>query len=69
MEGRMRTIIVLVFAIVVVAIGLGMKTVFISRPEADAESSISKAGMSPYELHLNLPNMKGMPVLEIKDLI
>jgi hypothetical protein len=69
MEARMRTVIVLVFAAVVVAIGLGMKTVFISGPEANVESPISKADTSPYEIHLNIPNMKDMPVLEIKDLI
>jgi hypothetical protein len=63
MEVRMRTVIVLSAILVVVAIGLGVKTIFISNP------SISAPGMSPYGLHLDHPNMKDMPVLEIKDLI
>jgi hypothetical protein len=63
MEVRMRTVIGLSAILVVVAIGLGVKTIFISNP------SISASGMSPYELHLDHPNMKDMPVLDIKDLI
>ena len=63
----MRTVIVLVSTVVVVVIGLAVKANFVSSPQSDAESSISKSGLLPSEIHLNHPNIKGLPVEEIKD--
>jgi hypothetical protein len=67
MEARMRTVIILASAVVVVVIGLAVKANFVSSPQSDAEPSISKSGLLPFEIHLNHPNMKGLVVEEIKD--
>jgi hypothetical protein len=60
----MRTLIALAIAVVIVAIGFGVWTVFIPRSIDDRTAS---ATLSPYEMHLNYKSMKEMPVREVKD--
>jgi hypothetical protein len=58
-------------AVAIVAIGFGVKTVFIRR-SVDHAGSITKAlatskTLSPHEIHLNYRNMKDLPVNEVKE--
>ena len=66
----MRMLVVLAVAVVIVASGFGVKTVFIPR-SVDDMSSITTAmaasnTLSPDEIHLNYKNMSELPVEEIK---
>jgi hypothetical protein len=66
----MRMLVVLAVAVVIVASGFGVKTVFIRR-SVDDMSSITTAmatsvTLSPHEIHLNYKNMRELPVEEIK---
>jgi hypothetical protein len=53
-----------VIAIVaVLIIGFGVKVLFFSSPAAEAEV----AGMDVFQIHLDYPNMKDLPVHEVKE--
>jgi hypothetical protein len=66
----MRMLVVLAVAAVIVALGFGVKAVFIPT-SVDDMSSITTAmatsdTLSPHEIHLNYKNMRELPVEEIK---
>jgi hypothetical protein len=67
----MRMIIVLAIAVAVVAIGFGVKAVFIPGSSADPASITRAMATSttlwPHRIHLDYKRMKDLPVHEIKD--
>ena len=71
MEATMRMFIVLAVAVAIVAIGFGVKAVFV--PGSSAVPGLMTGAMttsntlSPHEIHLNYEGMKELPVHEIKD--
>jgi flagellar basal body-associated protein FliL len=66
----MRMFIMLAVAVVIVAIGFGVKTVFFGR-SVDQAGLITKAmatqTLSPHEIHLNYKGLKELPVNEVKE--
>jgi flagellar basal body-associated protein FliL len=67
----MRMFIMLAVAVVIVAIGFGVKTVFSGR-SVDQAGLITKAmatsqTLSPHEIHLNYKGMKELQVNEVKE--
>jgi hypothetical protein len=71
-EAHMRkTYILIIAAVAVAAIGLVVKTAFLSDPQAAAESMTGPVAQSTMpsllELHRNYPNIAGLPVQDIKD--
>jgi len=70
-EASMRMFIVLAVAVAIVAIGFGVKAVFV--PGSSAVPGLMTGAMttsntlSPHEIHLNYEGMKELPVHEIKD--
>jgi hypothetical protein len=67
----MRMIIALAIAVVIVAIGFGVKTTFIPG-SVDHTGSITKAmaaskTLSPHEIHINYQKMQDLPVVEVKE--
>jgi hypothetical protein len=66
----MRMLVVLAVAVVIVALGFGVKTVFIPRSVDNISSTTTAMAtsntLSPREIHLNYKNMKELPVDEIK---
>jgi hypothetical protein len=70
-EVPMRMCIMLAITVAIVAIGFGVRTVFIGR-SLDEAASITKAmaaskTLSPHEIHLNYRNMKSLPDNEVKE--
>ena len=66
----MRVAVAGIAVVVLIAVGFAVNAALISTPPADAETvtgSIPK-GISVYDLHVNHPNMKDLPVQEIRDL-
>jgi hypothetical protein len=61
----MRMLIALAVAVVIVAIGFGVRTVFIPGP-VDQTLLTSKT-LSPHEMHLNYKAMKELPVHDVKE--
>ncbi len=65
----MRMFIVL--GVAIVAIGFGVKTIFIPGTSADpgsiTRSTATAKTLSPHEIHFNYQRMKELPVHEIKD--
>jgi len=56
-----------VIAIVaVLMIGFGVKVFFFSSPAVEAEVP-KNAGMNIFQLHMDYPNMKTLPVQDVKD--
>jgi hypothetical protein len=70
-EASMRMFIVLAVAVAIMAIGFGVKAVFV--PGSSAVPGLMTGAMttsdtlSPHEIHLNYEGMKELPVHEIKD--
>ena len=63
-----RTHILLVAASAAVVAALAVKTTFISAPKAEADPIAgSLTTGSVFDLHRNYPNLKDLPVQEIKD--
>jgi hypothetical protein len=67
----MRTFILFAIAVVIAALGFGVKTAFLPR-SPDAVGSTTKEmatanTMLPHEIHLNYQGMKELPVHEVKD--
>jgi hypothetical protein len=64
----MRKLVVLVFAVAVVAVVFGAKTFFGGRT-VDHTGSVANASktLSPHEIHLNYKTMKELPVHEVKE--
>jgi hypothetical protein len=56
-----------VIAIVaVLAIGLGVKVLFFSRPAGVAQAEMPiNASMNVFQMHLDYPNMKNLPVQDV----
>jgi len=70
MRASMRVAVAGIAVVVLVVVGFAVNAALISTPPADAETvtgSIPK-GISVYDLHVNHPNMKDLPVQEIRDL-
>jgi hypothetical protein len=67
----MRMFIFFAIAVVIAALGFGVKTAFLSgSPNAlgsTTEEIATANAMSPHEIHLNYQGMKELPVHEIKD--
>jgi hypothetical protein len=62
----MRMLIMLAVAVAIVAIGFGVKTIFIPGSVNDRAMAASKT-LSPHEIHLNYKAMKELPVHEVKE--
>jgi hypothetical protein len=66
-----KTYILVIAAVAAGAIGLVVKTAFLSAPQAAAESMTGPVAQSTmpsvYELHRNYPNIADLPVQDIKD--
>ena len=68
-EASMRVAVAGIAIVVLIVVGFAVNAALISTPPADAETvtgSIPK-GISVYAIHVNHPNMKGLPVQEIRD--
>jgi hypothetical protein len=64
----MRMFIVLAVAVAIVAIGFGMKAVFVRGSSGLMTGAMTTSNtLSPHEIHLNYEGMKELPVHEIKD--
>ena len=61
---RSRYVIV---TVVLLIIGFGVKVFFSSNPTAEAEVP-KNVGMNIFQMHLDYPNMKDLPVHEVKEL-
>jgi hypothetical protein len=56
----MRSLLgVAVVALILAGLGLGIKAIFVSSRSAEA------AGISTYQLHMDYPDMRNLPVHEI----
>ena len=71
-EAHMRkTYILVIAAVAAAAIGLVVKTAFLSAPQAAAEAMTGPVAQSTTpslsELHRNHPNIADLPVQDIKD--
>ena len=62
-----KTYILVIAALAAAAIGLVLKTAFVSTPQAVAEAVGQSNALSVYELHRNYPNIADLPVQDIKD--
>jgi hypothetical protein len=56
--------VVAIFAVLI--IGFGVKVLFFSSPAAEAEVP-DNASMNILQMHLDYPNMKDLPVQDVKD--
>jgi hypothetical protein len=67
----MRMFIFFAIAVVIAALGFGVKTAFLPGSPNASGSTIKEMAtantMSPHEIHLNYQGMKELPVHEIKD--
>jgi hypothetical protein len=67
----MRMLIVLAIAVVIVAVGFGVKRAFISGSSADPASINGTMAASitlwPHEIHRNYQGMKELPVNDVKE--
>ena len=60
----MRLLISLAIAVVIVAIGLEVRSIFASRA---VDTLATSATLSPYQMHLDYKGMKEVPVRDVKD--
>jgi hypothetical protein len=59
----MRMLIMLAAAVVIVAIGFGVKAIYIP----GSVNVVAATTLSPHEIHLNYKGMKELPIHEIKE--
>jgi hypothetical protein len=60
----MRMLIALAIAVVMVAIGFEVRSIFASRA---VDTKATSATLSPYQMHLDYKGMKEVPVNEVKE--
>jgi hypothetical protein len=60
----MRMLIALAIAVVMVAVGFEVRSIFASRA---VDTTATSATLSPYQMHLDYKGMKEVPVNEVKE--
>lgn len=64
----MRTFVAVVksaiLAVMIAVIGLGLKTIIVGSPDADAEPVVRSSGLSPEQIFRDHPNKNNLPISE-----
>jgi hypothetical protein len=53
-----------ILAVTIAVIGLGLKTIIIASPDADAEPLVRSPGLSPEQIFRDHPNKNNLPISE-----
>ena len=60
---------IIIFAFAGVAAAIGLEVIFIGKPDAGAETTISSSGISPEGILRNLPARFSLPIAEHENAI